>query len=52
MENIEEAMKANVGSAANGNDDLNLEVADPSKTVASRPRPQPVEATTTTASKP
>ena len=51
MENIEEAMKANVGSAANGNVDLNLEVADPSKTVASRPRPQPVEATTTTASK-
>jgi len=54
MENIEEAMKANVGSVANGNVDLNLEVADPSKTVASRPRPQPqpVEATTTTASKP
>ena len=51
MENIEEAMKANVGSAANGNVDLNLEVADPSKTVASRPRPQPVEATTTTADK-
>jgi uncharacterized membrane protein YqiK len=53
MENIEEAMKANVGSVANGNVDLNLEVADPSKTVASRPRPQPqpVEAATTTASK-
>jgi len=51
MENIEEAMKANVGSAANGNVDLNLEVADPSKTVAPRPRPQPVEATTTTADK-
>jgi uncharacterized membrane protein YqiK len=51
MENIEEAMAANVGSAAHGNVDLNLEVADPSKTVASRPRPHPVEATTTTASK-
>ena len=51
MENIEEAMNANVGSAANDNVDLNLEVADPSKTVVSRPRPQPVEATRTTASK-
>ena len=29
MENIEEAMKANVGSAANGNVDLNLEVDRP-----------------------
>ena len=35
MENIEEAMKANVGSLANGNVDLNLEVTDPSKSVAS-----------------
>ena len=51
MENIEEAMKANVGSVANGNVDLNLEVSDPSKTVASGPRPQPVEAARTTASK-
>ena len=51
MENIQEAMAANVGSATNGNVNLNLEVTDPSKPVASRPRPQPVEATTTTASK-
>jgi hypothetical protein len=51
MDNIEEAMAANVGSVANGN--LNLEATDPSKTVASKPqpRPRPDEATTVIAEK-
>ena len=53
MDNIEEAMKANAGSLAKGNIDvdLNLEVADASKSVTSGPRPRTVGTTTTTASK-
>ena len=47
MDSMEEAMKANVGSAANGNVDLNLDVTDPKKSVASRP--QQVGAATATA---
>jgi hypothetical protein len=39
MENIKEAMAS--GSVANGNVDLNLEVSDPSKTIAAPSKPQP-----------
>ena len=49
MDNIEEAMKANVGSVPNGNVDLNLELSDPGKTVASGSTSQPVKMASTIA---
>jgi hypothetical protein len=41
MENIQEAMADRLEGSSNGGANLNLEVADPSKTSAARHRPEP-----------